>query len=131
MRKKGRRFGMGDVHGAHKALLQCLEAVGFDYRIDTLIQLGDVVDGYAEVYECVETLLKIKNLIAIRGNHDDWFRRFLMTYVHPALWTQGGMATLASYLKNGCARPDDPAILSPDIFQYLIKSFLSSSVCTI
>jgi len=93
---------MGDVHGNYKALLQCFERSGFDKENDTLIQLGDIADGWSEVAECVEELLSIKHLIAIRGNHDvwcyDWFK-FGMT---PILWTeQGGKATMASYVKTG------------------------------
>lgn len=64
------RFVTGDVHGNYKALLQCLERSGFNKEKDQLIQLGDVVDGFSEVYECVEELLSIKNLIALKGNHD-------------------------------------------------------------
>ncbi len=90
----------GDIHGAHKALLQCLERSNFDYENDTLIQLGDVVDGWNEVYECVEELLKIKNLIAIKGNHDDWFNEYLMYGKHPVDWLQGGEGTLSSYCKH-------------------------------
>lgn len=55
-----RTFAMGDIHGAHKALVQCLERCNFNNEIDTLIQLGDVADGWSETYECVEELLKIK-----------------------------------------------------------------------
>lgn len=61
---------MGDIHGNYKALLQCLKLSDFDYDNDTLIQLGDVVDGHADSFEVVEELLKIKNLISIKGNHD-------------------------------------------------------------
>ncbi len=60
---------MGDIHGAYQALVQCIERSGLDREHDTLIQLGDITDGFSEVYECAETLLKIKNLIAIKGNH--------------------------------------------------------------
>lgn len=95
-----RTLVIGDIHGAHKALVQCLERSGFDYKEDTLIQLGDVVDGWNEVYECVEELLKIKNLIAIRGNHDDWFRTWLKYGQHPTSWLQGGEGTLKSYCDN-------------------------------
>lgn len=105
--KKGRTFVMGDIHGAHKALIQCLERSGFDYKQDTLIQLGDVADGWHEVKECVDVLLSIKNLIAIRGNHDDWLRTFLETYFHPEFWRQGGEGTLRSYSnENGICNPD-------------------------
>lgn len=95
-----RTFVMGDIHGGYKALLQCLERSNFNYETDTLIQLGDVVDGWSEVYECVEELLKIKNLIAIRGNHDDWFRTWLTDGQHPISWNQGGYGTLNSYCKH-------------------------------
>lgn len=36
-----RRLVMGDIHGAYKALKQCLYDSGFDYENDLLIQVGD------------------------------------------------------------------------------------------
>lgn len=100
-----RTFVMGDIHGAYKALLQCLKRSSFDYENDRLIQLGDIVDGYREVYECIEELLKIKHIIPIKGNHDDWFDSFIKVDSHPSSWTYGGKGTLLSYLdhtgKNG------------------------------
>lgn len=97
--KSHRTFVMGDLHGSYKALIQCLERSDFDYENDVLIQLGDVVDGHNEVYECVEELLKIKNLIPIKGNHDEWFNEFIRTDYHPVLWQYGGKNTILSYLK--------------------------------
>lgn len=98
---------MGDIHGGYKALLQCLERSKFDYEKDTLIQLGDVADGWSEVYECVEELLKIKNLIAIKGNHDDWFLTYINTGINPG-YTQGGRETIKSYQKNCPINEDEP-----------------------
>ncbi len=95
-----KRFVMGDIHGAHKALVQCLERSGFNKEEDQLIQLGDVADGWSEVYECIEELLSIKNLISIKGNHDDWFYTWLTYGEHPCRWLQGGEGTLKSYCKN-------------------------------
>jgi serine/threonine protein phosphatase 1 len=94
-----RTFVMGDIHGAYKALLQCLQQCTFSYDEDTLIQLGDVADGYDEVFQCVEELLKIKNLVALKGNHDEWFNEFIATGVHGDHWAQGGKATAISYLR--------------------------------
>jgi serine/threonine protein phosphatase 1 len=37
-----RTLVMGDIHGAHKALVQCLEKSGFNMEHDRLIQLGDI-----------------------------------------------------------------------------------------
>lgn len=94
-----RTFVMGDIHGAYKALIQCLEKAEFNYEEDQLVQLGDVADGYNEVFECVEELLKINNLIAIKGNHDEWFNDFIQSGIHPQSWVQGGKATAILYLR--------------------------------
>ena len=96
-------FVMGDIHGAYKALRQCLQKAKFDHHKDKLIVLGDIADRQPEVYECVEELMKIPNLVAIRGNHDDWLDEFCQTGRHPADWTYGGEATIASYLKRKIA----------------------------
>lgn len=95
-----RRFVMGDIHGAHKALEQVLARANFDFENDTLIQLGDVADGWSEVAQCVDTLLKCKNLISIKGNHDEWFYEWLTRGEHPCSWLQGGEGTLSSYCKR-------------------------------
>jgi serine/threonine protein phosphatase 1 len=94
-----RTFVMGDIHGGYKSLQQCLERSLFDRNRDTLIQLGDIADGWEEVYECVEELLTISNLIAIKGNHDEWLNQFIQTAYHPNQWRQGGTATARSYLR--------------------------------
>ncbi|WP_313491867.1 MULTISPECIES: metallophosphoesterase [Sphingobacterium] len=100
MNTKRRAFVMGDIHGNINALKQCLERSGFDYEKDLLIQLGDIVDRNEGVYECVEELLKIKHLIAIKGNHDQWLDEFITTDFHPWFWNHGGEKTIHSYLKH-------------------------------
>ncbi|WLD24333.1 metallophosphoesterase [Flavobacterium dauae] len=100
MEKEMRTFVMGDIHGAHRALVQCLKRSNFDYEKDVLIQLGDVADGHRYVYECVEELLKIRNLIAIKGNHDIWLLEFIENDFHPVYWTYGGKGTILSYLEH-------------------------------
>ncbi len=104
-------FAIGDIHGNHKALLQVLELSKFDYDKDRLIVLGDVCDGWPFVRDCFDELLKIKNLIYILGNHDEWamewYDREGMYKNNPhckpdRLWTtQGGEATLKSYGMTG------------------------------
>lgn len=90
---------MGDIHGAAIALQQCLDRSSFDYENDCLIQLGDVVDGFDGVYECIEILSRVKNLVALKGNHDDWFLEFIRTGYHPTGWNFGGKETALSYLR--------------------------------
>lgn len=93
-----RTFVLGDSHGAYKAFLQCVERSGFDYEKDTLICLGDVVDGYPESRELIDELLKIKNLILIIGNHDKWFLEWATSTREHDWATQGGQATFNSYI---------------------------------
>jgi serine/threonine protein phosphatase 1 len=95
-----RTLVIGDIHGNYKALMQCLERSAFNYKKDVLISLGDVVDGHCQSYEVVEELLKVKNLISIKGNHDDWFLQWLQTGVNPSNWGQGQKATGLSYLEK-------------------------------
>lgn len=122
-----RTFVMGDIHGAHKALVQCLERSGFNREEDTLIQLGDVADGWDEVYECVEELLTIRNLIDIRGNHDDWFREFIQTGRHGSQWEYGGDATARSYLRaSGNNFMSNPNSLLPDMIDPTHKHFFEN-----
>lgn len=94
----GKDFVVGDIHGAHRALQQCLTRAGFDYASDRLICLGDVCDGWPEVRECVNELLKIRNLVYVLGNHDQWALDWMNSGVTPDIWlTQGGRATVQSY----------------------------------
>jgi serine/threonine protein phosphatase 1 len=101
-----KRFVVGDIHGANKALLQVLERCKFNNDTDQLISLGDVVDGWPESYEVVETLLSIKNLIAIRGNHDEIFLNYLKTGVDEFGGSHGSKYTHQSY-KNAGGVPNE------------------------
>ena len=93
-------FAIGDIHGNYKALKQCLERANVDYEVDTVIQLGDIVDGHTDTFEVVEELLKIRNLVLLKGNHDVWFFDWLNTGFHVDHWLQGGFNTAKSYMKQ-------------------------------
>lgn len=113
-------FVIGDIHGGHKALAQCLERSKFDYKEDKLICLGDVADGWTETAECFEELFKIKNLIYIRGNHDQWLKDWLKKGKRPDVWTlQGGLNTIDSYLKKPELMKKHLAFLSKTEFYYI------------
>ena len=104
-------FVLGDTHGNFLALKQCIKSSGIDKDKDTLIVLGDVVDGLPQSRECIEELLTFKTLIYIKGNHDEWFEIWGLRgdkdwawsswggYPQDkSLWTsQGGQATIRSY----------------------------------
>lgn len=78
-----RKFVIGDIHGAHKALVECLKGVEFDYNNDMLIFLGDVCDGWSDVIESIEELMKIRHLVYVLGNHDDWAHAYLRGIMNP------------------------------------------------
>lgn len=95
-------FIIGDIHGEYDKLINCLKKVNFDYDNDKLIQLGDVVDRGANSYLCIEELMKIKNLIAIQGNHDEcWFESLKNGNASSGmLWKQGAQETYNSYYRE-------------------------------
>lgn len=93
-----RQFVIGDIHGAFKALIQCLERSNFDYKNDQLICLGDVCDGWPETNQAMEELLKINNLEFILGNHDYWTLEWAVHGEATKMWlSQGGDGTVKSY----------------------------------
>jgi hypothetical protein len=72
---KGRTLCVGDQHGGFKAFLQVMERCKFDNKVDKLITLGDVADGWSETAELVEYLIHLQKAsnnrhIFLRGNHD-------------------------------------------------------------
>jgi serine/threonine protein phosphatase 1 len=93
-----RRFVIGDIHGAHKALLQCLERSGFDREEDLLISLGDLCDGWPDVVEVFDELLSVRNRVMLLGNHDSWLLQWFQTGNAPEIWLiQGGDTTVNAF----------------------------------
>jgi len=92
-----RRFVIGDIHGAHKALIQCFERSGFNRQTDLLICLGDLCDGWPEVGSVFDELLTVRNRVLLLGNHDNWLLEWFQKGEAPDIWlTQGGDITLGS-----------------------------------
>jgi serine/threonine protein phosphatase 1 len=94
----GRTFVIGDIHGAYRALIQCIERSGFKRESDHLICLGDICDGWPETKRCMDELLRIENLTYILGNHDTWLLDWMKTGNVENIWyVQGGEASIHSY----------------------------------
>ena len=98
-----RKFVLGDVHGGLKAIHQVLERANVTNN-DTLIFLGDFVDGWSEspaVLDFLIALQKKQPCIFIRGNHDELLLDWLLgnnENIDEKLWFQhGGEATVKSY----------------------------------
>jgi len=109
-----RRLVLGDIHGGYKALLQVFERSNFNYDEDQLIFIGDVADGWSETKECIDELLKVKNLVYILGNHDIWAWDWMEDGLKPSIWLkQGGAATIRSYdhsIYSSQTKPDVPKL---------------------
>jgi serine/threonine protein phosphatase 1 len=93
-------FVIGDIHGGLAALKQVLERAPVK-PADTLIFLGDYVDGWPESFGVIEFLIalaKKQSCIFLKGNHDACCETWLTTGVLPdSSYHYGGKATLASY----------------------------------
>lgn len=98
-----KRLVIGDIHGMYKKLLDVLKLSEFDNELDLLIVIGDICDRGDSSWEVAEYLLTIKNLIFIRGNHDDWFLNWAnkSPYFDRFNWARlGGDTTMKSYDKH-------------------------------
>jgi serine/threonine protein phosphatase 1 len=93
-------FVIGDIHGGLRALHQVLERSQATKK-DTLIFLGDYVDGWSESPQVVDFLIdleKQQNCVFIRGNHDELLLNYLKTNDYNQEWFKhGGQSTIDAY----------------------------------
>lgn len=96
-----RTLVIGDIHGALKALTQVWERAQITPN-DTIIFLGDYVDGWSQSAELISYLIKVSKThqcIFIRGNHDQACYESL-TQKNADQWIiPGAKATKKSYDK--------------------------------
>ncbi|MEO7522741.1 MAG: metallophosphoesterase family protein [Ferruginibacter sp.] len=95
-----RTLVIGDIHGGLKALQQVMERAVVTAS-DTLIFLGDYVDGWsgsADVISYIIELEKEQHCIFIKGNHDAWCEEWLRTGTANNTWLfHGGRSTIDCY----------------------------------
>ena len=101
MKKYNKRYVIADIHGELDKLLNVLKLSNFDFENDLLISLGDLSDRGLSSWEVVECLMKIKNFIFIKGNHDFHIRNWLYDASYTNNWyINGGDKTILSYKLN-------------------------------
>lgn len=97
---KNRTLVIGDIHGAYRALIQVLERASVS-KDDTLVFLGDYVDGWSESYQLINYLIELSKThtcVFVRGNHDTWCEDWLDgREINPAWLPNGGQSTVDSY----------------------------------
>ena len=103
-----RYYAIGDIHGNLLGLEQVLSRSPFNPKEDTLLLMGDYVDGHSQSSEVVDFIINnIPNRIALEGNHDVWAAEWLRSGVRNPSWLElGGRATIESYLKTGLLTED-------------------------
>ncbi|WP_299553931.1 metallophosphoesterase family protein [Seonamhaeicola sp.] len=96
----GRTIAIGDIHGGLKALIQVLNKIEIKDE-DTLIFMGDYVDGWSESAHVVQLLIELSekiNCVFIKGNHDIWCENWLKSKGVDSTWyMHGGKETIESY----------------------------------
>ena len=97
-----RTLVIGDIHSGLRALHQLLEKVQVQ-KDDTLIFLGDYIDGWSHAVETINFLLELQKehqCIFLRGNHDQLCYEWLTgASDNPTWFMHGGEATVNSYSK--------------------------------
>ncbi|TXG36614.1 metallophosphoesterase family protein [Seonamhaeicola maritimus] len=95
-----RTIAIGDIHGGLKALIQVLNNVEVKDE-DSLIFVGDYVDGWSEAAQVIQFLIELSgtiDCIFIKGNHDVWAEEWLRSgEVNPTWYMHGGKETMESY----------------------------------
>lgn len=93
-------LAIGDIHGGLKGLIQLLKRAEVTQN-DTLIFLGDYVDGWSESAQVIQYLInlsKTNTCIFIKGNHDAWCQEWLTYGIVNDVWfNHGGKETIESY----------------------------------
>lgn len=99
----GRTLSIGDIHGGLKALKQLLHDKVKVTTKDTIIFLGDYVDGWSDSANVVSYLIELAkdfDCIFIRGNHDDLTHQYLKSGAMTDRWViHGGQSSIDGYAK--------------------------------
>ena len=95
-----RTLVIGDIHGGLRALHQIMERAVVTTN-DTLVFLGDYVDGWSQSPQVIDYLIaldKNQKCIFIRGNHDELLLNWLSESKDNLQWyNHGGEATVMAY----------------------------------
>lgn len=131
---KKKIVAIGDLHGHYEQMMQLLERIqqaGVDFETDTLVFLGDYVDGGPETKNVLDELMILKEEFPhfkfLFGNHEslmlDAFNPKHPIYGDYYLWyNQGGKETADSYKpRQSLTHPDEweqyqRAIMQPKDF---------------
>lgn len=123
-----RTLVVGDIHGGYRALLQILERANVTTE-DTLIFLGDYMDGWSESPEVLDFLIQLNQThtcIFIKGNHDelviDWLEERFEN-INESMWFKhGGKATFEAYANIDKVKKKEHIAFLKELKNYYLDS---------
>lgn len=123
-----RTLVVGDIHGGYRALLQILERANVTTE-DTLIFLGDFMDGWSESPEVLDFLIQLNQThtcIFIKGNHDelviDWLEERFEN-INESMWFKhGGKATVEAYANIDKVKKKEHIAFLKELKNYYLDS---------
>jgi serine/threonine protein phosphatase 1 len=86
---KGKDYIVGDLHGCYDELIGALTKIGFNYDVDRLFSVGDLIDRGPKNAECLG-LLREKWFHAVRGNHEMMFYYGKRYWEFDRMWFNNG-----------------------------------------
>lgn len=123
-----RNFVIGDIHGGFLALKQVLREARVSNN-DTLIFLGDYVDGWSQAPEVLDLLINLNqtnSCVFLKGNHDQLFLDWLQDKkenINERMWFKhGGKATVDSYKTISKATIDSHIAFLSSLRNYYIDN---------
>lgn len=109
-------FAIGDIHGCFDKLAALMEKIPICFGQDKLVFLGDYIDRGPDSFNVVEYLINLKkryrNIIFLKGNHEDMLANYLSGTGIINFLANGGQQTLESY--NRHKKPDAKNLIPPE-----------------
>lgn len=101
----GSVFAVGDIHGCLDKLVSLMDLIKVDFSRDTLVFIGDYIDRGPDSKEVIDYLIDLgrrqdDRVVFLRGNHEFMLQRYLKGEESQMFLSNGGEATLKSYMRN-------------------------------
>lgn len=68
---EGKVYTCGDIHGEDIKFIKALRAVGFDFKKDIVVCVGDLIDRGPNSWRALDLVFKEPWFYSCRGNHED------------------------------------------------------------
>ena len=115
-----------DIHGCYEKYLRLLERLDMK-EADTLYILGDLVDRGGGGIEIIKDVMKRKNVVCLRGNHDYYALIFLKRFALQDPGTEDRLKDVFKlWLKDGGAKTFSAFSKLDDNEKRSVLSFLDS-----